>query len=359
MPPCILDAWLAGTCGAGAANLVEAIEAEQRARLQAQADYARARSRFYREHLPGISGNHVSRALSGLPFTTAQDILDWQSFLCVSQDRVERMVTLQSSGTSGPPKRLAFSLADLALTKDFFQAGMAQLVRAGDRALALWPGAARPCGVSALLREALGEKGITVFAGDPAATADSLRREIAEYDPRAIIAAPRQLAPLAALLSGGAFAGRRIALRGILSSAESLPPDLLHKLQDYHGLLVLEHYGLAESGYGCGVECPAHDGYHLRELDLLVEIVDIESGRSLPDGETGEIVITTLTREAMPLIRYRTGDAAAMLPGPCRCGSPLRRLSSVKGRIVRTGAGYSMATIAKGSFYERTAHASL
>jgi phenylacetate-coenzyme A ligase PaaK-like adenylate-forming protein len=358
--PCILDAWLGGKCGADAANLAAALREEQIARLRAQLDFARTHSRFYRERLKSVPAHFFREDLSCLPFTTAGDLRDWKSFLCVSQDSVERVVTIQSSGTSGPPKRLAFSRADLAATRDFFQAGMEQLVQRGDRALVLWPGARRPNGVSALLREALGEKGVTAFAGEPLANPGSLRREIAEYNPHAIIAAPRQLAPLAALLSGERPAAiRRLALRGILSSAEILPPDLAHALRKRYALQVLDHYGMTESGYGGGVECPAHDGYHLRELDLVVEIVDIESGRPLPDGEEGEIVMTTLTREAMPLIRYRTGDAASMLPGPCRCGSPLRRLSPVKGRIVRKDAAYSIEKLAKGSFHERTAHASL
>jgi phenylacetate-coenzyme A ligase PaaK-like adenylate-forming protein len=272
---------------------------------------------------------------------------------------VERVVTLHSSGTSGPPKRLAFSRADLAATREFFQAGMAQLARGGDRALVLWPGAQRPYGVSALLREALGEQGVTVFTGEPSAQPDSLHRELTEYNPHVIVAAPGQLASLAALLADERDIRQRLALRGILSSAESLPPELARILQGRYGFLVLDHYGMTETGYGGGVECPAHHGYHLRELDLLVEIVGIESGMPLCDGEEGEIVITTLTREAMPLIRYRTGDAASLLPGPCRCGSPLRRLSAVQGRIVRADAAYSIENIAKGRFYESTAHPSL
>ena len=357
--PCILDAWLAEKCGAGTENLAEAVREEQLARLRAQLDYARTRSRFYHEHLKGISGQSFSWAdLSGLPFTTARDLHDWKRFLCVSQDGVERVVTIQSSGTSGPPKRLAFSRADLAATKDFFQIGMTQLVHNGDRVLALWPGAQRPYGVSALLREALGEKGVAVFSGEPLAKPDSLRREMAKYNPHAIIAAPRQLAPLVALLSPSLDI-RRLALGGILSSTETLPSELVHILQNRYGLLVLDHYGMTETGYGGGVECPAHDGYHLRELDIFFEIVDIESGMPLPDGEAGELVITTLAREAMPLIRYRTGDAASMLPGPCRCGSPLRRLSAIRGRIVRKDAAYSIEQLVKGIFCERTAHASL
>jgi phenylacetate-coenzyme A ligase PaaK-like adenylate-forming protein len=74
-------------------------------------------------------------------------------------------------------------------------------------------------------------------------------------------------------------------------------------------------------------------GYHLREADLYFEIVDPVEGRPIPDGETGEVVFTTLTRSGMPLIRYRTGDLARFLPGPCRCGTVLRRLSHVRGRL--------------------------
>ena len=359
--PCILDSWLAAGSGASAADLAEFVRRKQHALLLAQLAYACSRSRFYRERLAGFSIENVSLAgLSALPFTTAQDIKDWKSFLCVSQDSVERLVTIESSGTSGPPKRLAFSRADLEATKDFFRTGMSQLVRKGDRALSLWPGAARPHGVSALLREALAEAGVTVFAGEPLTDVVSLKRELKTCDPHIIIAAPRQLAPLVLLFSGKQdLAAEQLALRGILSSAERLPPELAGVLQTRYGLLVLDHYGLTETGYGGGVECPAHDGYHLRELDLFVEIVDIASGFPLAEGWEGEIVVTTLAREAMPLIRYKTGDVASLLPGPCRCGSPLRRLSAIKGRIVRNGASYSVEHIAKGSFCERIAHASL
>ena len=97
---------------------------------------------------------------------------------------------------------------------------------------------------------------------------------------------------------------------------------------------MLDHYGLTETCYGCALECPAHNGYHLRWLDVVVEIVDMDGDTVLPPGEVGEVVLTTL-REAMPLIRYRTGDVASLLPGPCACGSPLKRLGPVLGRIAR------------------------
>ena len=96
---------------------------------------------------------------------------------------------------------------------------------------------------------------------------------------------------------------------------------------------MFEHYGTVEMGLGGGVHCSVHRGYHFRETDLLVEVVDPVSGKPLPDGEPGEVVFTTLTRKAMPLIRYRTGDLARFIPEACPCGSVLKRLGKVRGRL--------------------------
>ena len=90
---------------------------------------------------------------------------------------------------------------------------------------------------------------------------------------------------------------------------------------------------MTEMGLGGGVDCAAHMGYHLREADLYFEIIDPTTGEPLPDGETGEIVFTTLHRTAMPLIRYRTGDLSRFLPGPCGCGTILKRLDRVRDRV--------------------------
>jgi hypothetical protein len=99
---------------------------------------------------------------------------------------------------------------------------------------------------------------------------------------------------------------------------------------------VATHYGLTEAGLGCAVQCRARQGHHLRDAELLFEVVDPDSGRALAPGEPGEIVITTLRHEAMPLVRYRTGDLGRLLPGPCPCGGPLPLLGPVEGRL---GAG--------------------
>lgn len=94
------------------------------------------------------------------------------------------------------------------------------------------------------------------------------------------------------------------------------------------GSRLFPHYGSREMALGGAVCCPAHEGMHLRENHVIAEIID-SSGRVLPKGEFGELVITTIGMDAMPLIRYRTGDCTRILPEPCPCLSPVIRLDTV------------------------------
>jgi len=335
---CPLDAWLAQNCGAASLeDLPRALHAAQEAALRRQLVQAR-RAVFYGPRLTGLDLERLTlEDLPRLPFTTPADLRQWQDLLCVSLGAVQRMVTLHTSGTTGTPKRMAFTEGDLARTREFFAVGMRQLVRTGDRLAVLLPGADRPDGVADVLRQAL-TPAVDVRtpppsllagpAGPWAAHAD-LARWLTAQRPHALIAMPGQLA---ALLHSFPQSGPP-GLRGVLSSAEPLDPVLRHLLCTVWQCEILDHYGLTETAYGGAVECPAHNGCHIRALDLLVEIVDPCGTEVLPPGEEGEIVITTLQREAMPLIRYRTGDVARLLPGPCACGSPLPRLSYVRGRL--------------------------
>jgi phenylacetate-CoA ligase len=138
------------------------------------------------------------------------------------------------------------------------------------------------------------------------------------------------------------------SVRAVLLSADRLPGGLRRAVETGWGCTVYDHYGSTEMGLGGGVECAAHAGYHLREADLLFEVVSPETGGPVCPGERGEVVFTTLTRTAMPLVRYRTGDIAAFVPGACPCGSTLRLLGPVTGRLggeVRL-AGGAVLTIA-------------
>lgn len=98
-------------------------------------------------------------------------------------------------------------------------------------------------------------------------------------------------------------------------------------------LRAFDSYGLSEMlGPGVAFECEARDGLHVMEDHFLPEVVDPESGRVLPEGSEGELVLTSLTKEAMPLLRYRTGDRTALSFRPCPCGRTLARIQRVRGR---------------------------
>ena len=152
---------------------------------------------------------------------------------------------------------------------------------------------------------------------------------------RRVVGIPVQVLRLA---RRDAAAGAQPRSRACLLSTDQAPRSLVAAVEAAWGCRVFDHYGTTEMGLGGGVECEALDGYHLREADLLFEVVDPETGAPVPDGEYGEVVFTTLTREAMPLIRYRTGDRGRFLVGPCPCGTPLRRLERVRARLLRPRA---------------------
>ena len=348
-----LDDWITRCCGLDVLS-EESLRRYQLNKINEVLRYTERNSLLYRKRLAGVFERHgeAIRArmwpaspddVTQLPFTTARDLEDgWKRFVCVPLDAIARMVTLSTSGTTGEPKRLAFASADLERTLDFFAHGISVLVRPGDTVLILLPGAERPDGVTDLLIRALPRIGARGVAGNPAAEQAGFCRELELHRPDCLVAAPGQLRRL--LGAHPASPG----FRAILSSAEPLPQDLEEALVHGWHCEVFDHYGLTETGYGGGVECCGKQGYHLREGDLFFEVVDPVSGEPVPDGTPGEVVFTTLTRQAMPLIRYRTGDMAAMLPGPCVCGSPLRRLSRIRGRFRKVGGRLEVLAPRKG-----------
>ena len=319
------------------------LHAHQLACLRATLALARSRSAFYRRLLGDAADVDALAELARLPFTTAEDVrTDPLAFVCVSQDDIQRVVTLDSSGTTGAPKRLYFTRADQELTIDFFAAGMSTFTGPGDRVLILLPGET-PGSVGDLLATGLHRIGAVPIKHGPVRDA-ALTREVAIREAATVmVGVPTHLLRLVRTAPPGAPVP---PVHSVLLSTDHVPQAIVKAIETAWSCRVYNHYGMTEMGLGGGVDCVARRGYHLREADLLFEVVDPITGAVLPDGEQGEVVFTTLTRVGMPLIRYRTGDYGRWITKPCPCGTALRTLAHITTRIngpVDLGGGVRLA----------------
>ncbi len=302
------------------------LDAYQGRALAETVAWARSRSGFYRHLLADAPAIDGLSDLTKLPFTTADDIRrEPLQLVCVSQDEIQRVVTLDTSGTTGSPKRLFFTRADQELTIDFFHQGMTTFTDPGDRVLILLPGQT-PGSVGDLLATALQRFDAVPIKYGPVVDPDDVLRVIRREAISVLVGVPVHLLALV----------RRdptLQIKSVLFATDHVPDPIRAELERAWGCQTYDHYGMTEMGLGGGVECAARRGYHLREADLLFEIVEPQTGEPQPDGSYGEIVFTTLTRRGMPLIRYRTGDWGRLIPGACSCGTVLKTLERVQARV--------------------------
>lgn len=347
-----LDRWVAGKIRSARnpSSLLSRDELDRYhlERLREVIDYSRRNSTFYRQRLKTFRGGDLEAPgdLALLPFTCAEDLRSSPTrFLCVSQDEVTRVVTLDTSGTTGLPKRLFFTNEDLELTVDFFHHGMSTLVSPGQRVLILLPGEKKDS-VGDLLKRALARMDVQGIVHGPVYDVNLAMADIAKFSVDCLVGIPTQVLWIARKAGKTVPRGR---IKSVLLSTDYIPQVIVRELERLWGCPAFTHYGMTETGLGGAVECEARCGYHIREADLYVEIVDPVSARPCRRGETGEIVFTTLTRRGMPLIRYRTGDISRIIAEPCPCGSVLSRLGRVEGRLdgaVSIGRGHAL-TIAE------------
>lgn len=253
--------------------------------------------------------------LSLCPFTTAEDIINRpQSFLRVSQSDVQRIITERSSGTTGTAKRIFYTKRDCENTVELFADGLRKLVFPGEKTMVCMPFSG-PFGLGELISEAIESLHAVPLKIGIGKTYYSLMRVIREEKPETFVGFPQTLLALQRLCDGKAFR------RALISGDYCIKAD--------YGIPVFPHYGSREMGLGGAITCEAHSGMHLREDHVIAEIID-EDGNAVPDGEEGELVITTIGMEAMPLIRYRTGDYTRIIPGLCSCGNETVRLGDVR-----------------------------
>ena len=293
-------------------------------------------SPLYRERLAGAGAGPGPRigldGLADLPFTTKQDLWDnypW-GLLAVPREQVLRVHG--SSGTGGRPTLVAYSRADLGV--------WAQVCARALGCAGAVPGTLVHNGYGyGLFTGGLGMHAGAELMGCtlvPMSGGQTQRQVtlIRDLRPEVLCCTPSYAARLGEALGESGVARDEISLRAGIFGAEPWSEAMRAQLQDLLPLKALDIYGLSEViGPGVACECvEAQAGLHVNEDHFLVEVVDPDSGRPLGPGERGELVFTTLTKEAMPLLRYRTGDIAALDPSPCACGRTLARMSKVTGR---------------------------
>jgi phenylacetate-CoA ligase len=267
-----------------------------------------------------------------LPFTTSADLRDHypDGFLATPRSQLLRLHT--SSGTTGKPKALFFSRWDVDQAAELvarclvMTGATAEDVLQNMMTYGLFTGA--------LVAHYGAEKvGMLVI---PAGPGNSERQLLLMRDFRSTLlhTTPSYALYFADFLEKqGVHPRTDLALRKAFIGAEAYTEETRRRIEEALGVDVYNSYGLSEmNGPGVAFECQYKNGLHIWEDHFLVEILDPATNEPVPEGEPGELVLTTLNREAMPLLRYRSRDLTRVLPGPCPCGRTHRRLSRIMGR---------------------------
>lgn len=294
----------------------------------------RTKSPFYRRlfEKAGVTEDdlHSLADIAKLPFTFPADLAGTSySLLCTSQGEVEKPVTFYSSGSTGTKKRIFFSMADIQKILDFLPRGMNTVIGRDEARVLVFLQNSQGRGIGSILAQSLNAFGMQGWTADLQDSTDDILRATVEHkinvwfgDAITIYRATRVLEKQADL--------RSLGMQCIFITMSNIPQSMIDYLHSAWGCRVSTHYGLTESGWGLAVDCDVCPGYHYDELDHIVEVVDPETGGPVPEGQEGEVVLTNISRECMPLIRYRTGDIATLTRSVC--GSHLMTLGHIRRR---------------------------
>ena len=266
------------------------------------------------------------KELSLLPFTSDEDLRSQYTrmFLGSSAD-IARVMSEKTSGTTGQAKRVFYTARDLDHTIRFFAAGIGEMAESGETVMIGMPYAG-PGSLGDLIAggtEGCGAVPVQLLPG-------TLHQQCLQYhecQPGCAIDMPAVLLARARYYES-VFGKGSFPLRKALISGDTASKEVEQALREEFRLTLYPHYGSREMCMGGAITCQAFEGMHLREHQIIGEIID-ENGNVLEDGQWGELVITTIDMEALPLIRYRTGDHARFLKEPCPCGSVTGRLDRI------------------------------
>ncbi len=267
--------------------------------------------------------------LAGLPFTTKEDLRRNYPFGMFALPREKVLRIHASSGTTGKPTVVGYSARDL----DTWAALMMRCMRASGCKPGMLAHNAYGYGLfTGGLGFHLGAErmGMTVVPVSGGMTERQVQL-INDFKPDVIFVTPSYLLAILDEFRRQALDPRQSSLKIAMCGAEPWSEAMRREIESAFDLHAIDNYGLSEIiGPGVSCECiESKDGLHIWEDHFYPEIVDPATGEVLPDGEVGELVLTTLSKEAMPIIRYRTRDLTRLMPGTARS---LRRMQKVSGR---------------------------
>jgi phenylacetate-CoA ligase len=266
--------------------------------------------------------------IARLPFTTKLDLRDTYPFGLFASPMEEIVRLHASSGTTGKPIVVAYTQSDLdvwtsVMVRSFAACGLHQ----GDIVQNAYGYGLFTGGLGAHYgAEELGATVIPISGGNT----DRQILVMRDFGVTAICCTPSYFLHLVERAAEMGIDIRELPLRVGVFGAEPWTPSMRKRIEALTGIRAIDIYGLSEIiGPGVAIECPEQDGLHLFEDHFYPEIIDPETGAVMPEGEEGELVLTTLSKLAMPMIRYRTRDITSLMPGRCRCGRSLRRMRRI------------------------------
>src|SRR5512137_1595953 len=312
------------------------LEQLQLKRLQDTLQRVAQRVPFYQQRLSelGLTPAAIKTLddVRRLPFTTGADLRATYPAGMLAVDRDESVRLHTSSGTTGKPKAIFFSRKDIdnaaeLIARSLVMAGITKKdVLQNMMSYGLFTGG--------LVMHYGAEKiGCLVIPAGPG-TSERQLLLMQDFRTTAVHILPSYALYFAGFLEQRGIDPRKdLALRRAFVGAEPHTEETRRRIEQALGVEVYNSYGLTEmNGPGVAFECEYKAGMHLWEDNFLLEIINPETGEVLPEGEMGELVLTTLNREAMPILRYRTRDITSVIPEPCQCGRTHRRLKRITGR---------------------------
>jgi phenylacetate-CoA ligase len=298
--------------------------------LQALVQRASEHSPFYREKLSqaGIGPNGIRQLedLGKLPFLT-KDELRGKPWLLLTCDKKDVVLVQVSTGTTGGEEiYMAYTWNDYLLHdlspqyKNLFPVGP------GDVCLNALPYEMSTAGLAFHKTFMEGYQATVIPAGKGGAysTAQKTLKMIRDLSPNLIVTSPSWAITLAEEAARSGICLPSLGLKKMWLTGEGCSQAFRQRVETLFGTTANYFYGSLECG-ALGIECDAHNGYHLTQAHVLMEIVDPRTGERLPQGEVGEIAVTALLRYDSPILRFRTGDLGVLETRACACGSTLSR----------------------------------